>query len=320
MFRAAARVFFAFSLLCSGAAQAAWPDRTVTLIVPFSAGGITDVLARLTAERLSQKFGQPFVVQNEGGGAGIIGATTAARAAPDGYTLMFTPIFLITFAPFSQKVDFNPINDFAPISIVASSPFAISVAGSFPADTLSEFIARVKAKPGAYTFASAGAGSLTHIASVVFLKSAGLEMIHVPYRGMGPAFTDLLAAHVHMLSASPVELKPFVDSNKVKPLGISGKERSKYLPKVPTISETIRSPIVATHNGLLAPTGTPKEIVDAISQEIVAAEKTPDFLEKLAKVGVEPFGSTPEEMAKVIAEDSERWRGLANELGLKVTQ
>ena len=138
MFRAAARAFFAISLLCSGAAQAAWPDRTVTLIVPFSAGGITDVLARLTAERLSQKFGQPFVVQNEGGGAGIIGATTAARAAPDGYTLMFTPIFLITFAPFSQKVDFNPINDFAPISIVASSPFAISVAGSFPADTLSE--------------------------------------------------------------------------------------------------------------------------------------------------------------------------------------
>ena len=137
---------------------------------------------------------------------------------------------------------------------------------------------------------------------------------------MGPAFTDLLAGHVHMLSASPVELKPFVDSNKVKPLGISGKERSKYLPKVPTISETIRSPIVATHNGLLAPTGTPKEIVDAISQEIVAAEKTPDFLEKLAKVGVEPFGSTPEEMAKVIAEDSERWRGLANELDRKSTR
>jgi tripartite-type tricarboxylate transporter receptor subunit TctC len=310
----------AASLLFSGAAHAAWPERSVTLIVPFAAGGITDVLARLTAERLSQKFGQPFVVQNEGGGAGIIGATTAARSKPDGYTLMFTPIFLITFAPFSQKVDFNPIKDFAPISIVASSPFAITVAGSFPADTLAEFIAQVKAKPGSYTFASAGAGSLTHIASVVFLKSAGLEMIHVPYRGMGPAFTDLLAGHVQMLSASPVELKPFVDSNKVKPLGISGKERSKYLPKVPTISETVKSPVVATYNGLLAPMGTPKEIIDAISEEIGAAEKTPEFLDKLAKVGVEPFASTPDEMAKVIAEDSERWRGLANELGLKVTQ
>ena len=320
MFRAAARVFFAFSLLCSGAAQAAWPDRTVTLIVPFSAGGITDVLARLTAERLSQKFGQPFVVQNEGGGAGIIGATSAARSKPDGYTLMFTPIFLITFAPFSQKVDFNPIHDFAPISIVACSPFAITVPGAFPAETLAEFVSQVKAKPGGYTFASAGAGSLTHIASVVFLKSAGLEMTHIPYRGMGPAFTDLVAGHVHMLSASPVELKPFVDSSKVKPLGISGKERSKHLPKVPTISETMNSPVVATYNGLLAPTGTPQAVIDAISQEIVAAEKTPEFLEKLAKVGVEPYGSTPEQMAKVIAEDSERWRGLAGELGLKVTQ
>jgi tripartite-type tricarboxylate transporter receptor subunit TctC len=300
-------------LLLTSAAQAAWPERAVTLIVPYAAGGITDVLARVTAEHLHSKFQQSFVVQNETGAGGIIGAANAAHAKPDGYTLFFAPIALLTLSPLTTKVNFET-GDFAPISIVASSPFVVTVGKDFAANTIAEFIAEVKKKPGGYTYASAGAGSTTHVSSLLFLKSAGLDMIHVPYRGVGPAFTDLIAGHVQMLSASPVELKPFIGSNKVKPLGITSKHRSRYLPDVPTIVETLPSPFVSTYNGLLAPKGTPQDVIDVVSAEIVAVEKTSEFLDKLAKIGVEPAGTTPEEMAKEIAADTERWRSVAADL------
>ena len=166
------------------------------------------------------------------------------------------------------------------MSIVASTPFVITVGKDFPASTLAEFIAEVKKKPGAYTYASAGVASTTQAASVLFLKSAGLNMVHVPYRGLGPAFTDLVGGQVQMLSASPVELRPFMGTDKVKPLGISSKQRSRYMPDVPAIIETLPSPFVATYNGLMAPKGTPKEIINTLSAAIVAAEKTPEFLAK----------------------------------------
>jgi tripartite-type tricarboxylate transporter receptor subunit TctC len=316
MLRVFARFFSAACLLFATAANAAWPERPVTLIVPYAAGGITDVLARLTAEHLQTKFKQTFIVQNETGAGGIIGAANAARAKPDGYTLFFAPIALLTLSPLTTKVNFET-SDFEPISIVASSPFAVTVGKDFPASTISEFVAEVKKKPGSYTYASAGSGSVTHVASLLFLKNAGLNMVHVPYRGVGPAFTDLIGGQVHMLSASPVELKPFLGSDKVKPLGISSKQRSKYLPEVPTIAETLPSPFVATYNGLLAPKNTPKDIIDLLSAEIVAAEKTPEFLDKLSKVGVEPAGTTPKEMAAEIAADTERWRAVASDIAPK---
>jgi tripartite-type tricarboxylate transporter receptor subunit TctC len=298
------------------AANAAWPDRTVTLIVPYPAGGITDVLSRLTAELLQTTFKQNFIVQNETGAGGTIGAGNAARAKPDGYTLFFGPIGLLTLSPLTTKITYKP-SDFEPVSIVASTPFVVTVGKAFPASTLAEFIAEVKKKPGGYTYASAGASSTTHAASLLFLKSAGLEMVHVPYRGLGPAFIDLVGGQVQMLSASPVELKPFSGSDKVKPLGISSKARSRYMPDVPAIIETLPSPFVATYNGLMAPKGTPKEVIDAVSAAIVAAEKTPEFLAKLAKIGVESAGTTPQEMAAEIAADTERWRAVADDLAPK---
>ena len=318
MWRAMKSALAVAAALLATAAQAAWPERPVTLVVPFAAGGISDTLARITAERLQSAFKQAFIVANEGGAAGIIGATRVARAKPDGYTLMFTPIFLITFAPLSQKIEFDPIKDFAPIAIVAKSAFAITVGGAFPANTLAEFIAYVKAKPGQLTFGSAGAGSLTHFSSVAFLKNAGLDMIHVPYRGLGPAFTDLLAGHIHMLSATPVELKPYVESNKVKPLAISSRERSKYLPNVPTIMETLPTPEIATYNGLLAPAGTPDGIVKAISREIMAAEKSAEFQDRLTHVGVDPIVNAPGEFANILAAETARWRDIVRDLGLQV--
>ena len=317
MLKVFARAVFVACVSFATAANAAWPDRTVTLIVPYPAGGITDVLSRLTAELLQTKFKQSFIVQNETGAGGTIGAGNAARAKPDGYTLFFGPIGLLTLSPLTTKITYKP-TDFEPMSIVASTPFVMTVGKSFPASTLAEFIAEVKKKPGGYTYASAGVSSTTQAASVLFLKSAGLNMVHVPYRGLGPAFTDLVGGQVQMLSASPVELRPFMGTDKVKPLGISSKQRSRHMPDVPAIAETLPSPFVATYNGLMAPKGTPKEIIDALSAAIVAAEKTPEFLAKLDKIGVEPGGTTPQEMAAEIAADTERWRAVADDLAPKV--
>jgi tripartite-type tricarboxylate transporter receptor subunit TctC len=309
-------VFFATAAHAT-MANAAWPERPVTVMVPFTAGGITDVLARLVSERLQDALKQPFVVENVPGAAGIIAAERVLRAPPDGYTLLFTPIFQITMAPFTNNVTFDPVKDFKPVAPVGASPFVVTVGASVPANTLAEFIAYVKPQPGMVTFGSAGSGSLTHVSSAVFLKSAGLDMIHVPYRGLGQAFTDLLAGHVAMVSVTPVELKPYLDSRKVKPLAVTSATRSKQLPNVPTVGETLKSPPVVTYNGLLAPGRTPQDIVDTLAREIVAAEMSPEFQERLVRVGVDPVIATPAEFARIIAEDTERWRDTVRDLNLK---
>jgi tripartite-type tricarboxylate transporter receptor subunit TctC len=317
MRRAIKAVVFGASLMIAGAAHAAWPERPVTVVVPFAAGGIADVVARFAAEWLQNALRQPFVVENQGGGGGIIAAERVAKARPDGYTLISTPIFQITMAPFTHDVTFDPVRDFKPIAGVATSPFVITVGGSFPANTLAEFISYVKSRPGQLTFGSAGSGSLTHVSSAVFLKSAGLDMIHVPYRGVAPAFTDLLAGHIAMLSATPVEIKPYLDSGRVRPLAVTSAARSSQLPDVPAISETLKSPPVVTYNGLLAPGRTPDSVVDTIAREMGKAAKDKALLARLEKVGVEPILGTPQDFAKVIAADTKFWRDIVRELNLK---
>lgn len=307
----------AAAMACAASAQAAWPERPVTLVVPFTAGGITDVLARSISERLATALKQPFIVENLPGGAGVLAAEKVLRAQGDGYTLLFTPIFQITMAPFTHTVTFDPVRDFKPVGGVAASPFVITVGGEVPANNLAEFIAYVKARPGQIPFGSAGPGSLTHVSSAVFLKSAGLDMLHVPYKGVGQAFTDLLGGQIAMLSASPVEVKPYLNSGKVRPLAVTGSARSSQLPGVPTIAETIKSPPVITINGLVASAKVPDEVVNILSREIVAAEKSPDFVDRIQKLGAEPIVSTSAEFAKIIANDTELWRDTVRDLDLK---
>jgi tripartite-type tricarboxylate transporter receptor subunit TctC len=314
---AAAAAALAAALAGAGTAQAAWPERTVTLVVPFTAGGITDVLARSTAERLQAALKVPFIVENLPGGAGVLAADHVLRAKPDGYTLLFTPIFQITMAPFTHKVSFDPVKDFKPVAAVAASPFVIAVGAGVPAGNLAEFIAYVKARPGKIPFGSAGTGSLTHVSSAIFLKSAGLEMIHVPYKGVGQAFTDLLGGQIEMLSASPVEVKPYLNTGKMKPLAVTGTTRSKQLPGVPTILETLKSPPVITINGLVASAKVPQEVIDALSGVIMAAEKNPEFIARIDRLGAEPIVSTPAQFAKIIADDTALWRDTVRDLGLK---
>jgi tripartite-type tricarboxylate transporter receptor subunit TctC len=297
-------------------ASAAWPERPVVVLVPFAAGGITGVLARVTAERLQAAFGRSFVVENEPGAAGVVAAQRVARSQPDGYTLFFSTISQIAIAPFTHKIDFDPIKDFKPISIIATTPFIVTVGKSFPASSLAEFAGYVRSKPGQLTFGSAGTGSLTHLASAVFLKSAGLSMVHVPYKGVLPAFSDLLAGHIEMLSASPVEPRPYFGADTVKLLAVTGAKRSRYLPDVPAVSEQFPAPEVVTWNGLLAAARTPADVIDALSREIGAAERSPEFQKRLTDLGVEPEFNSPDEFARIIATDHERWRGIIGGLGL----
>jgi tripartite-type tricarboxylate transporter receptor subunit TctC len=314
MLKAFAGAALAASILFSAPAHAHWPDRPVTIVVPFAAGGLTDIMARLTAERLRDKFGQSFIIENQVGAGGILATANAARARPDGYTVFFGPISLMTLSTMTAKVNYDPDRDFTPVSIVASTPFVITVNESFPAKTLAEFIDEVKRKPNGYAFASAGAGTTTHAASALVLKRAGLQMVHVPYRGVAPAFSDLVAGHVQMASASPVEIKPHLNGGKIRPLAITSNVRSQQLPDVPTVSETLPAPALATYNGFFVPKHTPQEAVHAIAKEVAAAVKTKEFSGKLVEVGFEPFGSTPEEMVAMIAADRQNWLAIKGDL------
>jgi tripartite-type tricarboxylate transporter receptor subunit TctC len=303
----------------SSPAQAAWPERPVTLVVPFAAGGITDVVARLAAERLQNSFKQNFVVENRVGAAGVIATEHVARAAPDGYTLLYSSISQIAIAPFTHKVSYDPVKDFQPIAMTIVTPFFITVSSAFPANTLEEFINYVKTKPGQLTYGSSGPGGPTHINSAVMLKRAGLDMIHVPYRGVAPAFTALLAGEVHMISASPVELKPYLESKTVKLLGASSPKRVADFPNVPSIAEMFPGHSVLSWAGVLAPARTPHAVVDPLSRELVAIGQQPAFRKRVGELGlhlVEPH--TPADFQKVIAEDLDRWEKIVNEYGLKV--
>ena len=317
MFRAIAGGILFGATLAAGAAQAAWPERTVTIVTPYAAGGIADVVARLTAERLQSSLKQNFVVENVTGAGGTAGPERVAKAASDGYTLMSTPIFQLTTAKFAHDVTFDE-NTFKPISAVASAPFVITVNASFPGKTLADFIAHVKANPGKLSFGSAGAGSTTHVAAVLVLKAAGLDMVHVPYRGVAPAFTDLLAGHIVMVAGSPVELKPYMESGKLRALAVLDTKPSPFLPGVPLVTETLKDcPPAVTYNGLLGPKGIPQEAVDVLSRELAAASKSEEYKKRFTNVGLEPLLTTSDEFSKIFVRDAAIWNGIMPTLGLK---
>jgi tripartite-type tricarboxylate transporter receptor subunit TctC len=298
-------------------ARAAWPERPVTVVVPFAAGGITDTLARLTAARLQTALGQAFVVENQSGAAGAIATEHVARAEPDGYTLLFSTLTQIAVVPLTSKVAYDPIKDFEPVSIIATSPFVLTTDADFPAKTLTEFISYVKAHPAQFTYGTAGAGSLSHISAAVFLKRAGLDMTMVPYRGLVPAFDDLLSGNVQMVSATPVELQPFMHTGKVRLLASSGATRSRSLPDVPVIAETFPGHEVVTWNGMHAPARTPQAVIDTLSRAILAAQADKDFTARLRQIGVDPVTITPADFQARIVGETEYWRKLIAEMGLQ---
>lgn len=309
----------AAALLCvahiAGAQE--WPQKPVKIIVPYAPGGNTDSIARIAAERLSSALGQQFVVENKPGAAGLIAAEYVARSPADGYTLFMGTISQISTAPFTNKINYDPLRDFAPISIIGTNPFVITVNATLPVHTLPEFVKYVKMNPHKLNYGSGGTGGFTHLSGALFVQRAGLDMVHVPYKGGAPALADLIGGQVQMYSGSPSEVLSHAKGNKVRLLAISSATRSKHFPELPTIAEYYPGHLALTWNGLLAPGKTPAPIISRISQEIQKAMRDPAFLARLDKIGVDPVLHTPEQFAEQIRQDVERWKTVIENAGIK---
>jgi tripartite-type tricarboxylate transporter receptor subunit TctC len=295
-----------------------WPQRPVRIIAPYAAGGNSDVITRLTAQRLTEAFGQTFVVENRLGGNGAIAADAVARSAADGYTLLWGVTPPITINPALTKVNYDPIKDFAPISIVGVNGFVLVVNKSFPPKTVAEFISYVRAQPNKLAYAEGSAGSLTHLIMALFLHRAGLDMTNVSYRGNAPALTDVVAGHLPTMFSNISDAIPQASSGAIRLLAVSSKDRARQIPDVPTLAESgFPGFDVLTWNGLMAPAGTPKEIIDKIAAEIGRAVKDPQFVDKLDQLGADPLGNTPAQFAAMVATETALWADTIKTLGLK---
>ncbi len=304
------------ALAASAAGAQAWPQRPVKVVVPFVAGGNTDNQARIVSERLAAVIGQPFLVENRVGAGGAIAAEFVAKAPADGYTLFFaaSPQFSL---PLMQKVNFDPYKDFVAISIVGTNPFVLGVHESVPAATVGEFVEYVKSRPGQLNYASAGAGTTTHLTGALFLVRAGLQMTHVPYKGGAQAVADLVGGQVQMYFGNASELIQHSKSGKIRMLGVSSDRRAPQLPDVPAVAESYPGFRTGTWNGYLAPAGTPKPIVDRLAEEIAKIVREPATADRLNRIGVEPLGNTPAEFADFLVRDAPVWRDAVKAAGIK---
>jgi tripartite-type tricarboxylate transporter receptor subunit TctC len=295
-----------------------WPQRPVRIIVPYAAGGNSDGMARMVAQRLGDAFGQTFIVENRLGANGAIATEAVARSAADGHTLLWAVTPPVAINPALTKVNYDPIKDFAPISAVAVNAFVLVVNKSFPPQTISEFIAYVRAQPNKLSYSESGVGSLTHLTMALFLKRAGLQMTNVSYRGNAPALTDVVAGHLPTMFSSIADAIPQASAGSIRLLAVSSKERAPQLPDVPTVAESgFPGFNVLTWNGLMAPAGTPEHIVDKIATEIGHSVKDPQFAGRLDQYGVDPLGNTPAEFRAMVAADTTLWAETVQSLGLK---
>ena len=305
----------AFALHAYG--QDAWPTRPVRMILPFPPGGGTDILGRLIAERLSAGIGQPVVTENRGGAGGNVGAEAAARSAPDGYTIVLVAPSLAISPTLYSKINYDPVKDFAPISLVATVPNVMVTQPSLPGQ-LQEFIAFVKAKPGALNFGSGGAGTSNHLAGELFNIVTGARLVHVPYKGVNLAMQDVLAGNVHLVFIGIPAAAPHIKAGKLRALAIVAPQRSSALPDVPTVAEAgLKDFEVTTWYGILAPAGTPQPVVRRLNAELVKIMHAPEMKEKLTATGTEPLTSTPEEFAAYIKREIAKWGDVIRKAGVK---
>jgi len=295
----------------------AYPARAVHVVVPFTPGGDTDFVARLIGQWLSDRLGQPFVVDNRPGAGTTIGTEAAARAAADGYTLLLnTPPSAINATLYPNlKYDFE--RDFAPVALVMRAPYALETAASFPATTIPEFIAHAKANPGKITMASAGAGSGPHLAGEMFKLMSGIDMVHVPYRGQGPATADLLGGQVHVYFGGLPTTIQHIRAGKLRALGVTTASRSQLLPTVPAIGEFLPGYEAGFWAGFCAPRHTPGPVIALLNREINAALTDAEIKERLAQVSGVPIGGSPADFAKLIADETRKWANVINTLGIK---
>ncbi len=317
--RLAAAVLALAGMAAVSARAQDFPSRPITLIVPYSAGGGNDVMARTAAEKMSKTLGQQIVIENRGGAGGSIATRQIAKAAPDGYTLGLGGTGTLAINPtLYANVGYDPRKDFAPVGLIATSALVVCVNPALPARTIPELIALAKKDPGKLTFASAGTGSGIHLAAEYFATLAGIKLIHVPYKGSGPALTDLVGGHVSMYFSSLPPAVGLMKDGKVRALAVTGAKRSPLFPDLPTVAETgLPGYEAVLHYGIVAPAGTPKTAIDKLSAALRAAVMSDDLKAKLARDGAEPLLSTPEEYAADIDREETKWSAIVKKSGAK---
>jgi tripartite-type tricarboxylate transporter receptor subunit TctC len=316
----AAAACLAALLLAGESSAQTYPGRSVRIVVPYPAGGPTDVMARLLAQKLSEALGQQFYVENHGGAGGTIGTAAVASAPADGHTILFmTPDFIVQ-PIVKSKAPYDPVKSFAPITVVAAAPEMIATNPSLPAKNLPELIAFLKANPGKHGYATPGAGSAPHLEGEWIYKiTYGLDVVHVPFQGAAPAITSTIAGHTSIVHLAMPALTPHVKDGKLRAIAVTGGKRASAHPDVPTLGESglpdFRAEFIM---GVVAPAGTPRDIVDLLYRRIAGILKLPDIQERLKTLGFEPVESTPDEFAARIKADTEKWSKVVRQANIKV--
>jgi tripartite-type tricarboxylate transporter receptor subunit TctC len=299
----------------------AFPNRPIRYIVPVSAGGGSDMIARVVTERWGKALGQTFVVENQSGGGGVIACQTTARAAPDGYTLLQGYVATHGTTPATRRVAYDAIKDFTPIGMIGATPNVLAINATVPATTIKEFIEYVKKNPGKLSYGSAGPGSLTHLTMELFKQETGSVMVHIPYRGIAPAINDLIGGQTQAMFPGLAAALPHLRSGRMRALAVTGKQRSPQLKDVPTMAEAGFKGFDALQwYGSVGPAGIPADVVQKLNETQVAVLKAPDLAEKLAGEAVEPWPMTPEEFGEYIRAEIARWTRLAKARNIQLDE
>jgi tripartite-type tricarboxylate transporter receptor subunit TctC len=312
----------ALALLCvaaAGPARAAdYPTRPVKWIVPYPPAGTTDVLARIIAQWLTEKLGQPFVIENRPGAGNNLGTEAVVKAAPDGYTMLLVNPANGINATLYKELSFNVIRDIAPVAGIVRTPNVMEVTPTFPAKTVAEFIAYCKANPGKINMASSGSGTSVHLSGELFKSMTGCQMLHVPYKGAGPALTDLMGGQVDVIFDNLPSSIGHIKGGKIRALAVTSAERDPSLPDVPTVAETVPGYEATAWFGIGMPKGTPKDVIEKVNAEVNRALADPKMRARLAELGGKPIAGTPEDFGKVIAAETAKWEKVVISSGAKV--
>ncbi len=305
--------------LASAADAQSWPSKPIRIISPYPPAGANDLLARIIAPKLSEQLGQPVVVENRAGATGNIGAELVAKAPADGYTLLMGQAGNLTInISLMAKMPFDPVRDFSPVTLVASTPNVLVVHPSLPVRTVKDLIALAKAKPGQINYATSGIGSPGHLAAELLNKSAGIRLVHIPYKGAAPALLDVVAGNAHLYFTSAVSAQPFIPSGRLRMVAVASAKRSPSLPEVPTVAEAGFPEFdVSSWWGVVAPASTPREVVMRLQVEIHRVIALPEIRTKLAEQGLDIATNTPEQFAAYIKSETAKWAKLIREVGVK---
>jgi tripartite-type tricarboxylate transporter receptor subunit TctC len=304
----------AAALSASSVMAQAWPNKPISLVVPFPPGGTTDVLARALGDKLSQSLGQPVIVENKPGAGATLGADYVAKARPDGYTLLMGAVHHTIASSVYKKLPYDFGKDFAPVTTVALVPNVLVVNAATPAKNVAELLALMKAEPGKFTYGSNGNGTAQHLIGTQFQSLTGTQMIHVPYKGSGPMATDLLGGQISMSFDTVTPVLPHIKSGKLRALAVTSAKRSSALPDVPTLNEAgLKGFDIATWFGVLAPAATPKDVVARLNTEMVKVIRSPEFKKRMDEIGAEPIGSSPDQMALQIKGETEKFARIVKD-------